>query len=124
MEWIEDIEKKLEATGYNREQHIFTLKQTELIFGWLGHPPANNDDEVQNGKRVFVIPYTKSELADMYNLSTKTLIAQIESIPNKIAKKIIMDGNNPEVYIKRKYKKLFKTKEVKLIFKYLGHPYK
>jgi len=123
MEWIEDITEVLEKTGYSNYQHIFTLKQTEIIFNWLGHPPANNNSEILNEKRVFIIPYTKSELADIYNISSKTLLSQIESIPNKLVKTIIMDGNDPEIYIKKKDKKLFKTKEVKLIFKYLGHPY-
>ncbi|MCF6184195.1 MAG: DUF4248 domain-containing protein [Bacteroidales bacterium] len=124
MEWIKEIEEVLEETGYVKTQQIFTLKQTEIIFNWLGHPPATNDKEIHNGKRVLIIPYSKSELAEMYNLSSKTLLAQIESIPDKEAKKIIMDGNHKYMYIRKTDKKLFKTKEAELIFKYLGHPYK
>jgi len=123
MDWIEELTEKLEETGYTNKQHIFTIKQTEIIFDWLGHPPAINDMEIHTENKVLIIPYTKSELAAMYNVSGKTLIAQIETIPDDEALKIIMDGNNKDIYFRRTDKKLFKTNEVEQIFKYLGHPY-
>lgn len=124
MDWIEDITEELEETGYVKAQQIFTLKQTEIIFDYLGHPPANKDTEIHCEKKVLIIPYTKSELAAIYDISGRTLLAQIESIPDEEAKKIIMDGNNKHYFERRIDKKVFKTKEVELIFKYLGHPYK
>jgi len=123
MDWAEEIKEDLEATGYIKGQHIFTLKQIEIIFNYFGHPPAISESEIHCSQRVLILPYTKSEMAAMYNISGKTLIAQIESIPDEIAKLKIMDGNNKYYFLRRIDKKLFKTREVELIFKHLGHPF-
>ncbi len=121
MTWVDEIREELELTGYQETQHIFTLKQTELIFEHLGHP-VTEDEEIYSKKRALILPYTKSEIAQMYGVSIRTLISQIDSIPNELAKKIIMDGNNKDFFERKTDKKFFKTNEVKLIFEHLGHP--
>ena len=127
MYWIktdENFYEKLEETGYKNSQHIFTLKQVEIIFDYLGHPPAINQKEViKTNDKVSIIPYSKFEISKMYGISSKTLTVQINSIPNEKVIKEIMDGNDRNIYVFKKTKKIFKKNEVMLIFKYLGHPY-
>jgi len=126
MYWIKenDIEEELEESGYVKNQQIFTLKHTEIIFDYFGHPKAVNEKDIHTGKHVQITPYTKSELADLYGFNIKTLLVQIDSIPDYKVKCKIMDGNfQRDVCIKNTDKKRFKSDEVALIFEYLGHPY-
>ena len=113
----------LEDAGYTKTQKIFTLKQTQIIFECLGHPDANSESGIHSDKKVPIYGYRKSQLAEFYNISGKTLLSQIESFPDEEVKKIIMDGNNKHVYQRRVDKQEFKRSEVILIFQYLGHPY-
>lgn len=123
IRWLEEVETQLEETGYNKHQKILTIKQLEIIFNFFGHPKSKRANEIYTNNRVEIIPYTKKELASLYEISVRTLIAQIESIPDEEAKKIIMDGNNEFFFRKQSDKKLFKINEVKLIFEFLGQPY-
>lgn len=126
IHWIKTFENfydKLAETGYKENQHILTLKQVEIIFNFLGHPPPYSNEVFKKTGKVPVIPYTKSDLSQMYGIGAKTLITQINSIPDDEIYKQIMDGNDQFVYSLQKTKKIFKKKEVKLIFYWLGHPY-
>ena len=123
-DWSEDIIDRLVETGYRETQHIYTLKQVEIIFGYLGHPPANNKYETHSNIRVPALPYRKSVLAQIYDVSGKTLINQIHTIPDEVVLRLIMDGRNKNVYQRKRDKQKFKTSEIRLIFQYIGHPYK
>ena len=123
IRWLDEIETELKQTGYYNNQKIFTIKQVELIFKTFGHPKAKRTNEIYTNNRVSIIPYTKKELASLYEISGRTLIAHIESIADEKVIQIIMDGNDKNNYEKQSEKKLFKINEVKLIFEYLGQPY-
>lgn len=123
MKRIRPILKELYKTGYKTNQKIFTLKQTEIIFSNMRHPNANEKSGVHSEKKAPIYSYSKSQLEDFYNISGKTLLAQIESIPFEEIKKVIMDANNTyNAWERRIDKQKFRRKEVKLIFEYLGHP--
>jgi bacterioferritin (cytochrome b1) len=122
-DWLEDILDTLEETGYRKTQQLFTLKQTEIIFAYLGHPNANNERDIQTGEKVPVVPYTKSELAAMYDISSSTLMKLIDAIPYERARLKILTGNENHTGKINRNKRLFKNYEVKLIFYFLGHPY-
>jgi len=128
LSWINEIIDELEDVGYKETQQIFTLKQVEMIFEYLGHPPAIYKNEVFNeedDERVLLVPYSKQELAKIYEISVRTLITQINAIPSKKVRALIMDGlGDRNVYKENKKKRFFKKNEVELVFKYLGHPYK
>ncbi len=123
MNWLRNIECKLESAGYRKMQKILTLKQTEIIFNHLGHPPAFDDKNIHSGNRIKVIPYQKKRLAFFYGVSEGTLIRQIKSINNFDAVKNIMDSPIPHYWEMLTDKKYFKKEDVNLIFEHLGHPY-
>ncbi len=123
VRWLEEIETELEETGYKKLQKILTIKQVEIVFKFFGHPKSKQANEIYTNNRVSIIPYTKKELASLYEISGRTLIAHIESIPDDNVKTIIMDECNNDFYRKQADKKLFRIQEVKLIFEYLGQPY-
>ena len=117
------IENELEKIGYNKTQKIFSLKQTEIIFEHLGHPWANETSDMHSDKKIPIYQYSKKQLAEFYNISDKTFLAQIEALPYEEIKKEIMDAGNGRSWERRVDKSNFKRKEVKLIFEWLGHPY-
>ncbi len=117
------IENELEKFGYNKSQKIFSLKQTEIIFEHLGHPWANETSGVKSNEKVPTYQYSKKQLVELYNISDKTLLAQIEAIPHEEIKREIMDSGNGRYWERRVDKSNFKRKEVKLIFEWLGHPF-
>ena len=116
------IESELEKFGYSKSQKIFSLKQTEIIFEYLGHPWANKASGVKGNEKVPIYQYSKQQLAGFYNISDKTLLAQIEALPYEEIKREIMDSGNGRYWERRVDKSNFKRKEVKLIFEWLGHP--
>jgi len=123
MKRIYPFDDELFETGYKKNQKILTLKQTEIIFDYLGHPQANSKSGIHIDEKVPLYVYSKSRLAELYNISEKTLLAQIESIPYEEVKREIMDANNGYFYQRQFDKQRFRRKEVELIFEYLGHPY-
>lgn len=123
MKWIELIEHKLFEIGYYRSQKMFTLKQVELIFNHVGHPPARNEKEVFSDIKVSIIPYSLKALTNLYDLSKNTFFKQLKRM-NKADIKIIMDRNKSKSWKLLRQKSFFNKTEVELIFKNLGHPYK
>jgi len=118
------VEDDLKEYGYSKTQKIFSLKQTEIIFEQLGHPLANKTSGVYKKKRLPIVMYSKKQLAEFYNISDKTFLAQIEALPYEDIKNEIMDERNG-LYFKRQVDKTkFTRKEVILIFEWLGHPSK
>lgn len=121
--WIQPIIISLKETGYKKRQQIFTLKQCELIFNHLGHPDALTNKQIHSGRKISIIPFSKKRLAFLYDISSKTLLKQIKSIPDKNIVKEIMQGKDINVWQQKTDKKYFTKNEVELIFKHLGHPY-
>jgi len=121
MKRIKPAEKFMKIVGYNKSQKIFTLKQTETIFENVGHPFANETSGKYSNKKVPIFAYSKQQLAEFYNISGKTLLAQIEAIPYDNVKMVIMDANKIS-WQRRRDKNNFKREEVRLIFEWLGHP--
>ena len=129
MYWIngfDQFKKRLLKTGYYNSQHIFTVKQVEIIFEYLGHPDHLSEEYMQdNPTKVTIRPYSKKELATIYDISMRSLMNQIRSIPDKkVYHRIMQSETNPFVVEVSRDKRLFMKEEVQLIFKFLGHPYK
>jgi hypothetical protein len=122
MKHLIPIESELEEVGYTKNQKIFSLKQTEIIFENFGHPSANSTSGIHVPEKVPLYGYSKKKLSEFYNISDKTLLAQIEALPYEDVKREIMDAGHSLYYERRVDKQHFKRKEVKLIFEWLGHP--
>ena len=128
MYWInafEDFKDLLLETGYTNTQHIFSQKQVEIIFDYLGHPDAISEyDAMKTHTRVTLMPYSKKTVAKLFGFSMKTLLKQLRSIPNRnIYAQIMQSESNKFVVEINNDKRHFMKDEVELIFSHLGHPY-
>jgi len=109
--WIEEypaLLNEVENFGKYKTQKLFTQKQVEIIFKYLGFP---DQFSIDNYIRVAVKSYYKNELAKMYNVSVVTFKKFIKNI-EKIC--YLIENNN----------KKFDSNEVSAIFQYIGHPIK
>jgi len=112
--WINEIPeltRTLDKYGYYKNQKIFTPKQVEIIFKFIGTPIKEENKPSKTFVEVPVRTYTKKETALLYKISRKTLTKIIENI-----EEISFLNNN--------HNKKYDFSEIETIFAYLGTPYR
>ncbi len=111
--WINEypeLVNALQKYGYYENQKVVTIKQTEIIFEFLGTPAILEKKPEKSKIKVPIRTYNKTETANFYKISLKTL------------KKIIQNIEDIS-FINENKRKKYDYSEIKTIFHYLGTPY-
>ncbi len=104
--------KELETLGYFSYDKVFTPRQIETIFSFLGYPDGLY--ELEQAEKVYfpVKQYTKQELLDIYKTTTPTFLRYLLRYPQ--LQKLY------DYYLTSSY---ILAQDVETIFELLGHPF-